>query len=507
MMLTNFQSLPLFATELILIATILILFVADLLVSPKNRVMIVSAFAAIGAAFALAASFKGLAISPVGLFGGLINLDPFASFFKILILAATLLMIFISARDSETNRLNQGEYLALILALALGACVMASSTNLLMIYLSLEMVSLVSYVLAGYIKRDQRSSEASMKYVIYGGAASGVMIYGMSFLYGLTGSFDLQAVATALSHLDVTPSSTLTIFVASLLCLAGLGYKIACVPFHMWCPDVYEGSPTPVTAYFSVVPKLAGFAAMVRFFYSGLSMPAAAAGMFTPLHQVEWPMLLAAIACATMSLGNLVAIHQNSLKRLLAYSSIAHAGYMLMAFVVLTDRAVAAILFYLAVYFIMNIGAFFVVILIKEITGSDHIERFRGLGHRGGYASFLAIAMTVFLFSLTGLPPTAGFIGKVYLFAAVVHEKWVWLAIVGLLNSVVSLFYYAKIVKAMFLETLGEESRLYSNALFRWEPTSVALLSIFVIATIFFGLYWSPLADISIQSVSFIAGR
>jgi len=484
-----------------------ILFLLDFMTKGQRKGPTLEFIAFFGVLAALISGIMGLNLGSYFLFEKLVVIDPLSNFFRILILVTTLFIIPISFRVSETNRLNQGEYFMLLISLALGACILASSNNLLMMYLSLELVSLVSYVLAGYLKKDQRSSEASLKYVIYGGAASGSMIYGMSFLYGLTGSFDISGISQSLQSLEATPALSLTLFVTCLLCLAGFGYKIACVPFHMWCPDVYEGSPTPITAYFSVVPKLAGFAALIRFFYGALAYVPVGGDFWLPVLHMEWPILIAAISVVTMTLGNLVAIHQNSLKRLLAYSSIAHVGYLLMAFVLLTPEGIRAILFYLAVYFLMNMGAFLVVIMVKEATGSDHIDRFRGLGWRGGTASFMAIAMTVFLFSLTGLPPTAGFIGKVYLFSAVIHEKWYWLALIGVLNSVISLYYYARVVKAMFFDTDQEgmkEEAAGQKALLRIQPMMYVILIVLAFFTLLFGLYWSPLYEGAERSVAFL---
>ena len=497
-------SLRYYWPELTLAITVLMLLTVDFFVRSKKRLPVVSIFAFLGSFISLFFCFKQMVMPSRNLFDRMVIHDSFSLFFKMIILLATLVIIFISAKDDETNRMNQGEYFALLISMALGAFVLASSTNLLMVYLSLELVSLVSYVLAGYLKKDQRSSEASMKYVIYGGVSSGAMIYGMSFLYGLTGSLEFGAIATSLQQMDLTPALSLALFVSSLFCLAGFGYKIACVPFHMWCPDVYEGSPTPVTAYFSIVPKVAGFAALARFFYGALSIPGEQAGTWVPIFNIEWPLMLAVISVATMTLGNLVAFHQNSLKRLLAYSSIAHAGYILMAFVVLTQEALMAMLFYLSVYFFMNMGAFLVVIYVKNTTGSDQIEQFKGLGWQGGWATFLAISMAIFLFSLTGLPPTAGFIGKVYLFAAVIHEKWYWLALAGVLNSVISLYYYARVIKKMFFEEATKEVASRFSLGYRLPYAQAGLLAILVFFTLLFGIYWSPLVNHTAQSVAFL---
>lgn len=512
--LTNKESLFYFAPEIILTATVILILLAEVFwVQPAKRIKQLGFLTVTGLGLALFFSVRLATMEKTFLFFGMSAHDGFAIFFKILILITTFLVFLISVKDSETNKKNLAEYFALLVSMALAGCVLSSATNLLMVYLGIEMLSLFSYVLTGFLKRDRRSAEAAMKYVMYGGAASGAMIYGMSFLYGMTGTLDFVTLGKTLTVMGHSSAGTLTIFVAVVFVLAGLGYKIACVPFHMWCPDVYEGAPTPIAAFFSVVPKVSGFAVLIRFFYGAMSLPRIPTG-FAPIHQVDWPLMLATLAVATMTLGNLVAISQTSLKRLLAYSSIAHAGYMLMAFVVLSPQAISGILFYMACYLVMNLGAFLVVILIKEETGSDAIQEFSGLAWRGRDAAMVAIAMTFFLFSLTGLPPTAGFIGKVYLFSAVVQEGWYVLATLGVLNSVVSLYYYARIIRVMYfeepkaLEAKRNLSMLTSNG-FSWlsggrvQKFYVLILGVLVFLTLTLGLYWSPLIN-SVRNASIL---
>ena len=267
---------------------------------------------------------------------------------------------------------------------------MASSTNLLMMYLSLELVSLPSFILVGYQKRVRRSNEAALKYVVYGGVSSGIMLFGFSWIYGLTGTLDIYEIA---SVLDASPSYGLTLFLGAALAMAGFGYKVASVPFHFWCPDVYEGAPTPVTAFLSVAPKAAGFALLARFFYLGLSEYDGTSGTVIG---IAWPQLLAVISACTMTLGNLTAIWQRNLKRLLAYSSIAHAGYMMMGIVMLSASGLKAVMFYTAAYLFMNLGAFLVVLVLAVRIGSEEIQDYNGLGWR---SPWVALAMTAFLFS------------------------------------------------------------------------------------------------------------
>ncbi len=386
---------------------------------------------------------------------------------------ATTATILFSLRSEELDAKLKGEYYALLLAITFGMFLMASSTNLLMIFISLETVSLTSYILAGFLTHSPRSSEAAFKYITYGAVASGTMLFGLSMLFGMAGTGDLTQISSQIAAVLASGGvSSLGVLIAITFVLAGIGYKIASVPFHMWSPDVYEGAPIPITAFLSVASKAAGFALFLRFFHTGFGTPEI-------MQSIDWRLLLAIVSALTMTVGNLAALPQQNVKRLLAYSSIAHGGYLLMGAVLLTPEGLAAILFYLIVYLFMNLGAFYVVVLIANEAGSEMIDGYRGLATR---APLVAGAMAIFLFSLTGIPPLAGFFGKWVLFYAVIGEGLYWLAFVGLLNSVVSLYYYARIVKAMYFETAEDPNSLsFSNGTF-------ALLSVFAVPTIFIGL-------------------
>jgi NADH-quinone oxidoreductase subunit N len=414
--------------------------------------------------------------------------DPMSDFFKVFFLATTALVGAAAMRARDAVDYTDGdkesaEFYTLVLTTTLGMFLMAASTDLLTAFLSLEMVSIMSYILSGFKRRDRRSSEASLKYVIYGGVASGVMLYGMSLLYGLSGATSLGAVRAAAA---ATPA-TATVVAAVILCLAGFGYKIASVPFHMWCPDVYEGAPTPVTAFLSVGPKAAGFALLIRFF-SGAIPPSLGSGLDVA---TPWPLLLSVIACATMTLGNLTALMQTNIKRLFAYSSIAHAGYLLLGLCATTaggDDGVRAILLYLVTYLFMNLGAFVVIMAVSDAGLGETLEDYRGLGKR---APFAAVTMVLFLCSLTGLPPFAGFFGKYFLFAALVARGtplMITVAIIAALNSAVSLFYYARIFKAMYFEDGPSTEPL---AVPRVHAVTLGLMAV---PTTFLFLAWSPLS-------------
>ncbi|UCD84319.1 MAG: NADH-quinone oxidoreductase subunit N [Deltaproteobacteria bacterium] len=482
MSLSNLESLNYFYPELILICSALGVILLDLLLIRRERT-ITAYLALLGLAISFLEASKLFSGNKVVLFSQMIALDQFALFFKLFFLFSTFMVVLFSVRSEEIKGTDQAEYYALLLAVALGMILIASAVDLLMIYISLELISLTSYLLTGYLKGNRRSSEAALKYFIYGAVASGVMIYGMSLIYGLTGTTNIHAVGKALFLQETYP---LTLLLATIFVLAGFGYKIAAVPFHMWCPDVYEGAPTPVTAFLSVGPKAAGFAVLIRFFYGVMARPSLEEGVWIPLGNLNWPFLIAVLSAVTMTLGNLVAIAQSNIKRLLAYSSIAHAGYILMGFVLLNDQGLRAMLFYLAVYLFMNLGAFLVVIAVLNKLNTEEIVDYRGLGWR---APFAAAALTVFLLSLTGIPPFAGFIGKVYLFAALIKKEVYWLAVVGILNSVVALYYYAGIVKKMFLEEAPDTTPL------KLSPLYLTLMLILIIPTVLFGVYWAPLVN------------
>jgi NADH-quinone oxidoreductase subunit N len=491
MILNSVHSLGYILPELILVATILAVFIADLVVTDKDRV---GELALAGVALSLFAVSRLVGVPDGWLFGKMIVQDPFTLFFKVIFALAALAAIWMSLGSKEITA-NQGEYYGLLVSSTLGMYFMSSSSNLLMAYLSLEFVSLTSYVLTGYLRHDRRSGEAALKYLIYGGVASGTMIYGMSWIFGLTGSMDFAQINVALMHGD---PHRLVVFIAVLLILAGFGYKVAAAPFHMWVPDVYTGAPIPIAAFLSVGSKAAGFSLLIRFFYPGLSH-LGVGGTWDFLPGVDWPHLVLVLCMVTMTVGNLTALSQRNLKRLLAYSSIAHAGYMLMGFVVLSNEGLRAMMFYMVIYYLMNIGAFLVVMIVANATGREDIEGYRGLAWRGGAAP--AVALAIFLFSLTGLPPLAGFVGKFYLFAAVIRQHFYFLALVGVINSVISLYYYARVVRTMFFDfPEGNEPPVtvsLHNGTLMWGLCA---------ATVVLGIYWAPIIALADRSLQFFTG-
>jgi NADH-quinone oxidoreductase subunit N len=484
------ESLKLVKPETALVASILAVILADL-----TRFRKVAAFLTLAGLF-FGAWLTGQLVWPEAADGSRLAdpvhklafkeayaVDGFANYFKLMFLAASLVVTVFSIPAIRDWTSGKGEFFTLLLSCTFGMMLMAGANDLLMMYLSLEFVSITSYIMAGFLRKNRKSAEASLKYIIYGAAASGFMIYGMTFLYGLTGSLNVEAIGLKLAK--DPPQATLTL-ITSVLIMAGFAYKIAAVPFHMWCPDVYEGAPTPVTAFFSVGPKAAGFAMLARFLHEVYrSEPGGAA--------FEWKLVIALLAVLTMAVGNFAALHQQNLKRLLAYSSIAHAGYLLVAFVAFTPGSLSALLFYLVIYVVMNLGAFLVVLVLEQKYGIETVDGCRGMGWR---SPLLGGVMTIFLFALTGLPPTAGFAGKFLVFSKVIeygvdptHGLGIALVVIALVFSVISLFYYMRITAAMYLAKPREgEAPEVSPG-----PVFGALLLLLAAGTLVLGIFWGPL--------------
>jgi NADH-quinone oxidoreductase subunit N len=493
------QSIQLFVPESTLLGGFCILLAAGI-IFPANRTALgwLTLLVLMITGYGLFREFSGGSYS---IFSNMMAVDSFSFFFRTVILVASGFVVIFSLQSRELNagRRSLGEYYALILSLTLGMFLMTGASNLLMMYLSLELTSMSSYILAGYIKEADDSSEASLKYILYGAVSSGIMLYGISILYGLTGSVDIYGVQKALMLGDY---NTLALLIAGIFIVAGFGYKISAVPFHFWTPDVYEGAPITITAFLSVASKAAGFAMLIRFFkvsFFDATIGNLPPGYWAVLRGFEWNNVLAILSVLTMTLGNLTAIWQTNMKRLLAYSSIAHAGYMLLGVVVLSNQGIAAVLVYFAVYLFMNLGAFYCVMLVADATGSEDIEDYRGLGYR---TPLLGVALTLFLLSLSGIPPTAGFVGKLYIFAALVNAKMIALAVVGVLNSVVSLYYYVRVLRNMFLRApVGAVLPL------KLSPARYLVLLVLAVPTLLLGLYFGPLVEYAQASVSIFGIR
>ncbi len=487
----SIQILLIYPQIILSVGILVILLIGIIWKNPKSVQRQVTVISII---FLVLTTIVSVSLDSTGEINNLFRFDTFTRFFLLFAVCSAGLTIILSSQSMEISLRRFPEFTALLLTIVIGISLMAAAEDLLMAYLGMETVSLASYVLTGFKKTHRHSHEAALKYVIFGGVASGIMVFGMSLLYGLAGTTSFSGIALILSDsgsILKAGSDTVTllaIIVALIMVFTGIFFKIAAVPFHMWCPDVYQGAPTPFTGFLSVAPKAAGFALLLRFI--SILLPQANVELKTSLLAI-----LGLISAATMTLGNFTAINQMNVKRLLAYSSIAHAGYLLMGVTVLDESGYNAILLYLSIYLFMNLGAFAVVQIIADTTGSEDISAFKGLGYR---MPFAALALGVFLFSLAGIPPLAGFIGKFYLFAALIKEGGFWyifLALIGILNSVVALFYYARILREMYLRGMDIESPLKLN----WIHTGV--LAVTALAMIVFGLYWEPLRKLVSNAV------
>ena len=485
------QILVLLLPELVLGAAGLVVFACDLIWLEEARKRWLPYLALCGLALALIAT-ASLWGANLSLFAGMFTVDAFALFFKLITIIATALVVLAAIEYLAGRTPYRGEFYALFLFAALSMTLAVSATNLIMIYLAMEFLSITSYILAGYIREDVKSNEAAIKYFLYGAIASAVMLYGMSLLYGAAGSTELAAIAAALS---VRSPLQWVAVPAIILLLTGFGFKIALVPFHQWSPDTYEGAPTPVTAFLSIGPKAVGFAILMRVFLTAL-----------PGFQREWVAILAGISMVTMTLGNLVALRQTNIKRMLAYSSIAHAGYILIGFVCLylasesPFTGINGVLFYLLAYLFTNLGAFVAVIAFEQATGSNEIADYAGLA---GRAPFLAASLLIFLLSLTGIPGTGGFFGKFFVFGAAIQVQFYILAVVGIINSVIAAFYYLNIVKAMFFEKAAEGKREPIPV-----PATMGLVLVVALSmTLLLGLYPQPFLNLATRSVQILAVR
>jgi NADH-quinone oxidoreductase subunit N len=469
------QDLGAIGPELELALFGMILLVADLLVESK-RVLGYIALAGIGWSGFFLYRLYGANVSA---YGGLLTVDQFGWFFKAIFLIAAALAIAISLRYLDIEREHHGEYYALILFATMGMMFMVGAMDLVTLYIGLETMAIATYVLVGFLRGSPRSNEASLKYFLLGAFSSGILLYGFSLLYGIAGSTRFEAIFEALSQRPIgDPLASLALITVS----AGMFFKIAAVPFHQWTPDAYEGAPTSITAYMSVAVKAASFAMMMRLFFTALS----------PLRP-QWVVLFSIVAALTMTIGNIAAITQSSVKRLLAYSSISHAGYILLGLIAANETGRIAIPMYLLIYTFTNLGVWAIVVALrrKDIIG-EHIDEMSGLYFKHPVS---AILMLVFLLSLAGIPPTAGFIGKYFLFAAVIETHHNVLAVIAVLNAAISMYFYLRIVVAMFMRDATEKTGMAMS------PGIIATMAIAVIFTMWIGLYPDPFIDFARHAV------
>jgi NADH-quinone oxidoreductase subunit N len=469
---------------LIVTGTGLLILVLDPLMRPerRDRLPILSLAGVVCATAALLLRDGGAELA----FGGMLSTDGFARFFNLLFLLVTGLTLLISIAYVRRAGLEHGEYSALLLFSTLGMMVMASSLDLMTIFLGLETLSISLYILAGFLRDQIRSNESALKYLLLGAFASGFVLYGIALVYGATGSINLARVAQAQALGQVHSPVLLTIGMG--LLIIGFGFKIAAVPFHMWAPDVYEGAPTSVTAFMIVGTKAAAFAALLRILMTAL-----------PALLPDWSQALWVLAILTMTVGNVVAIAQTNIKRMLAYSSIGHAGYILVALVTGVKLGAGSILFYLLAYSFMNLGAFAVIVAMARRDGERLvIDDYAGLGLRH---PALGAAMALFMFSLAGVPPTAGFMGKLYVFGAAIQSGYVGLAVIGVVNSVISAFFYLRLTVVLFM-TPGPVDPLPERS----TPTLTLAIVISAAGTLLLGLFPSRFLDIALHSVAALLG-
>ena len=414
---------------------------------------------------------------PVASFGGSYVVDHMSVFFTMIFCLSSALAILLSVDYNQREKIRVGEYYSLIMFCTVGMIILASSTDLIMIFLGIEIVSLCLYVLAGIRRGDARSNEAALKYFLLGAFATGFLLYGMTLLYGSTGTTKLAGIADALSQGgDILEQPLL--LMGMVLLVAGFGFKVASVPFHMWAPDVYQGAPTPVTAFMAVGPKAAAFAAFFRVFTE--AMPGLAP---------SWEMLLSIVAIITMFVGNLGAIMQTNIKRLLAYSSISHAGYILIAIIAKSSLASSALVFYMLAYSFMTFGAFGIVILLgRDGKENLELEDYSGLGFQ---APLLGLAMSIFLLSLGGLPPLAGFVAKFYIFQAALNEGYVVLVVLAVLNSAISFYYYLRVIVFMYMKEPNGELKISMT------PITLLVIIIGILGTVELGLFPGPVLSLA----------
>jgi proton-translocating NADH-quinone oxidoreductase chain N len=482
--------------EIILVVTALAVVAVDLFTRRRAQDHVLAGVAVAGLLLAAVAAFTLVGTPPQSVMD-MLALDGFSTFLMVTALVGMALVVIYSIDYIKRIGEHRSEYYALLVAVALAIVIAVSANDLLMVYLGMEFLSITSYVLVGFLRGNKRSNEAAIKYFLYGAVASAVMLYGMSMIFGVTGSTNLNAISQALLGDGLQGGMRWLAFSSVVLLIVGFGFKTSLVPFHQWAPDTYEGAPTPITGFLSTASKAAGFALMVRVFIVAL-----------PSFAIDWLTVLAGVSMITMTLGNLVALRQSNIKRLLAYSSIAQAGYILMGLVCIpqiqfglqpfgdfTFNGINGILLYLFGYVFTNLGAFAVIIAIENQTGKVEIKDYAGLIYR---SPWLAALLLIFLLSLTGIPPTLGFWGKYFVFGAAVQVRFFALLIVALINSAIAAGYYLNIVRYMFLMPAEDESRI------KVGPSLGIVLGVTFVAVLGLGILPGQLIQWASESAQFL---
>jgi NADH-quinone oxidoreductase subunit N len=472
-----------FLPEIILTVMGTLLMVLDPIIAKRSSKafghLSILALIAAGAAAVYAYQTPGTA------FGEMLVVDGFATFFRVLVVVVGILTILPSYRFLARQEAETGEFHALLLFSITGQCIMAAANDLIIIFIGLEISSIASYILAGYLRDDKRANESALKYFLLGSFATAFFLYGVAVIYGSTGTINLSAIRGQLMGPDAAPP--LFVGLAAALMFVGLAFKVSAAPFQVWAPDVYQGAPTPVTAFLSAGPKAAAFAIFLRIFLTA----------FEPIRH-GWEPLVWGSALLSMTIGNFAALQQSNIKRMLAYSSVAHAGYVLVALTARPEVGTSAAMFYLAAYAFMNVGAFAVV---SHLSGRGEryvsIDDFAGLGVK---QPFTAAMFAIFLLSLIGVPLTGGFFGKFYIFRAALESRLVWLSILGLLNSAVAAYYYLRILVVMYMKEPSEAAN-------KVEPLGLGLrlaLIVPAIATLFLGIFPNWVLDFAGKSANFV---
>lgn len=460
--------------EIVMTVLALAILLADLVIKRKETIAFLSIASIAAVTYLLAGSVGST-------FNGMFISDGYSIFFKLIFMLNVILTVLISVKYIVIEKVNFGEYYALILFSTLGMMIMASAGDLIVLYLGLELMALSTYILAGFIRYDIKSNEAAMKYFLLGAFASAFLLYGTSMIYGLTGTTDLKAISAYIVANGLSGNPVLML--SMILFAVAFSFKIAAVPFHMWAPDAYEGAPTSITAFMSVGPKAAGFAVLGRVFLIAFGSV-----------KLEWSAVLVPIAILTMGVGNIVALSQTNIKRMLAYSSIAHAGYILLGIIAGTSDGMASVLTYMLIYAFMNIGAFAVVIMLRsEGFKGDNITDYEGLSKTHPLAAAL---MLVFMFSLTGIPPTAGFMGKFYVFMSAINAGYTWVVIIAVMFSAISAYFYLRVVMYMYMKEPKETVQLSTS------PAIGLALAITVIAVLVIGISPSTVVNIARAAVA-----
>lgn len=437
-------------------------------------------------AIALICLFQNLGEKPVHIFYNAVTIDPFSTLVKIIMVLGTMGAVYISHSSKDIYTNLKAEFSVMAVGVLIGGMLLASANNMLTLYLGIEILSILSYVLSSFKREDATSTEAGMKYALYGGLSAGVALFGISHLYGAFGSIQFLEMMAKLPELQGMQLGT--VMIASLLFFVGIGYKISAFPFHMWTPDVYQGSPIPVTSFFAIVPKMAGLAALIRvsfvFFADGSAL------------SVSWVGLIMVVAALTMTVGNVTAIGQSSVKRLLAFSSIGHVGMMILGVVVLNDVGVRAILFYGITYLFMTLIAFYITSHLSDMYGTDGYDVFRGLIYKH---PLMAIIMVGVLFSLAGVPPFSGFVAKFNMFSVIIEKKYYGIAIVAAVNSVIALYYYLKLAKTMIFGQAEAEEKVLG-----FTFANQAVIVMLFIPVLFLGIFWDKVMTIAGNATIYI---